>query len=83
MSTNNSPIHDIRVGHGIKATIWANEGDRGTWHNVTISRTFQDSEGRLRDTNSFTKEQLPFVEKAADAAFRYLLENFASKQSDN
>ena len=72
MSQSNAPLHDIRVGQGIKATIWANENDKGVWHNVTISRTYQDGNGKLRDSNSFTKEQLPFVEKAAEEAFRFL-----------
>ena len=38
MSQSNAPLHDIRVGQGIKATIWANENDKGVWHNVTIIR---------------------------------------------
>ena len=81
MNNENLPVKNIRVGQGIKATVWENKNSNGTWHNVSISRTFKDADGQLRDTNSFTKEQLPLVEKAADLAFRFLQERENLPQS--
>ena len=69
---SNTPVETIRVGRGSKATIWANKTKNDTWHSVQISRTYKDKDGKLQDSSSFTTDQLPFVEKAADAAWRYI-----------
>ncbi len=37
------PAHEIRLGR-IKATIWANQNDNGTWYNVTLSRSYKDGD---------------------------------------
>lgn len=38
---NNKPVHKIRIGN-ITASIWANEGQKGTFYNVTINRSYKD-----------------------------------------
>jgi len=48
----NKPEAIIRVGNGIKATIWPNEGTNGTWYNVAISRTYKDPSGNFQDSTS-------------------------------
>lgn len=72
---NNKPTETIRVGRGIKAVIWANMTKKnGTKYNVEIWRTYKDDNGKFHDSKSFSRDHMPFVEKAASAAFRFLLE---------
>lgn len=74
-----TPEKTIRVGNGIKATIWPNEGKSGTWFNVTLSRTYKDTQGKLQDSSTFTQQELLQVSKAAELAFDYLLEKAKAK----
>ena len=60
------PAHEIRLGR-IKATIWANQGDKGTWYNVTLSRNYKDGE-EWKSSASFGRDELLTVAKAADMA---------------
>jgi len=60
------PAHEIRLGR-IKATIWANQGDNGTWYNVTLSRNYKDGE-EWKSSSSFGRDELLIVAKAADLA---------------
>ena len=60
------PAHEIRLGR-IKATIWANQGDNGTWFNVTLSRNYKDGE-EWKSSASFGRDELLTVAKAADMA---------------
>ena len=69
----NTPEKTIRVGRGVKASIWLNSGQNGTWRNVTIARTFKRN-GKLEDSTSFGLQELPFVEKAAALAYAYIRE---------
>jgi hypothetical protein len=73
----NKPEHTIRVGAGVKATIWRNETAKSTYYTVTISRTFERN-GQFQDTSSFDRDRLLFVAKAAHLAYDYLL-----KKSDD
>lgn len=43
MANNNKPVHEVRIG-SVRAAVWLNEGKNGPWHNVTITRTYQDSD---------------------------------------
>ena len=70
---NNEPIHKVKIG-SIRAAVWANEGKNGTWHNVTVTRTYREGE-ELRDTTSFSPADLLAVAKAADMAHTWCLEN--------
>ena len=70
----NKPHHTIRVGQGIKATIWPNEGQQGTWFNVSVSRTYKNGDGQLKDSTSFTRDQLPHVAFAVARAYQFLLD---------
>jgi hypothetical protein len=37
------PVHEIRLG-AIRAAVWANETDNGTWNNVTFERSYKDGD---------------------------------------
>ena len=43
--TRARPVHEVRLG-AIRASIWANETENGTRHNVTFDRTYRDGLGR-------------------------------------
>ncbi len=60
------PAHEIRLGR-IKATIWANQNDNGTWYNVTLSRSYKDGD-EWKSSPSFGRDELLTVAKAADLA---------------
>lgn len=60
------PAHEVRLGR-IKATIWANQNDNGTWYNVTLSRSYRDGE-EWKSSSSFGRDELLTVAKVADLA---------------
>ncbi len=60
------PAHEIRLGR-IKATIWANQSDNGTWYNVNLSRSYKDGD-EWKSTTSFGRDELLTVAKVADLA---------------
>ncbi len=66
--TNNKPI-TIKAGRGVRAKIWENANDSGSWKNVTITRTYKDDNGDLQDSTSFSRDDLLHVAYAAQAAF--------------
>ena len=66
------PVHEVRMGR-IKAAIWENESDNGTFYNVAISRLYKDG-NEWRDSTSFGREDLPLVAKVADRAHTWIYE---------
>jgi len=66
------PAHEIRLGR-IKATIWENETDNGTRHNVTVCRLYKDGD-QWKQTTSFGREDLPLVAKVVDLAHTWIYE---------
>ncbi len=71
MHINNRPVHEFRLGD-IRASIWANENDRKiVWFSVTIVRCYRDGD-EWKKTNSFGRDDLPMVAKAADMAYAWI-----------
>ena len=64
------PVHEIRLGR-IKATIWNNETQNGTRHNVNISRLYKDGD-QWKDSTSFGRDDLLVVAKVADEACSWI-----------
>lgn len=54
--SNQKPKTTLRDG-AIKAAIWANEGENGTFYAVTFSRTYKDGDN-YADSNSFGGTEL-------------------------
>ena len=52
----------------IKATIWENQGEKGTYFTTTLAKTYRDQNGELRDTNVFTNNDLLKVSELAKEA---------------
>jgi len=70
------PVHEVRLGR-IKAAIWENETEKGTRHNVTLSRIYKDGE-EWKDSNSFGRDDLPLIAKVADQAHDWIFQNAAT-----
>jgi hypothetical protein len=51
------PIHEVKLGR-VRAAIWENATDKGTWCKVTFSRLFKDKSNKWQDSDSFAKEDL-------------------------
>jgi hypothetical protein len=65
--TKNPPALKIRVGL-ITASIWQNETEKGTFHNVTFDRRYKDAEGNWHSSSSYNADDLLALSKAADLA---------------
>lgn len=55
-STNNAPVMVIRDGQ-LKASIWQNEGDNGSYLTTTFARTYT-KDGEPQDSYSFGRNDL-------------------------
>lgn len=57
MTERNKPDHVVRDG-SLKAAIWKNRSDDGSYYTVTLAKTYKDQDGNLRDTQSFYQSDL-------------------------
>ena len=64
------PVHEVRIGR-VKAVVWRNQAAKGTFHNVTFARLYKDGED-WKQTESFGRDDLPLVGKAADQAHTWI-----------
>ena len=70
---SNQPIAQVKVGT-ILASIWANENDEGAVrHSVQFQRMYRKDE-KWHYTDSFGRDQLLTLAKAADLAHSKILE---------
>lgn len=51
----------VKAGRGVRAKIWTNQNEKGAWKNVTITRTYKDTEGKFHESDSFSVEDLLHV----------------------
>jgi hypothetical protein len=72
MSTDR-PVHEIRMGR-IKAAIWRNENESGSWFSVQLTRIYKSEKG-WETSNSFSRDELPLVSKVADLAHTWIYTN--------
>lgn len=80
-STAKRPAHEIRMGR-IKATIWENDTQQGTRHNVSLSRIYKEG-NQWKDSNSFGRDDLPLVQKVADLAHSWIYEQSLNGSADS
>lgn len=79
--SENRPIHEIRLGR-IKAAIWQNETDNGTWLSVAISRLYRKDD-LWETTTSFSRDDLPLVAKVADFAHTWIYQHGSDSTADS
>lgn len=71
MAASDRPVHEIRLGR-VRAAIWRRTGgQQEAWFTVTISRSYR-VDGIWKDTDSFGRDDLPVVAKAADMAYAWI-----------
>lgn len=66
--TNNRPVDTLRDG-ALKAAIFENQGEKGPFYSVKITRTYTDSKGDFRDSTSFSGSELLRVAHLAAKAY--------------
>ena len=64
----NQPIDTLRDGR-LKATIWKNQGDSGSFYTVNLTRSYQDEAKEWRDSDSFSGSELPRIAHLATRAY--------------
>jgi len=64
---NKGPEATIRDGR-LKATIWRNESEKGHYYTTSFARTYEDKDGKIRDSNSFPATDLLHVAELARSA---------------
>ena len=62
------PVEVLRDG-ALKATIWENEGENGTYFTTTFARTYQAGDGSLKDSHSFSGSELLRIAELARQAY--------------
>ena len=80
-ATKARPVHEVRLGR-IRAAIWENETQKGTRHNVTVSRLYKDGDD-WKDSSSFGRDDLPLVAKVCDQAHSWIFEHRGDSTNGN
>jgi hypothetical protein len=68
MTTTKKPADTIRDG-ALRATIWANFGEKGTFYSVEFSRTYTDADGKFHDAGSFSGTEIIQIARLAHLAY--------------
>ena len=66
--SKNPPVDVLRDG-ALKASIWENKGENGIYYTTTLAKTYEGKNGSLRDTHSFTGNDLLRVAELARQAY--------------
>jgi hypothetical protein len=75
-----APLKVLRIGR-IKAAVWENTAEKGTFHNVTFARLYIDQDKKFHDTDSFGRDDLLVLSKLADQAHTFVCERMAAAKS--
>jgi hypothetical protein len=81
-----SPAHKIRIG-ALQATIWRNQGEKGNWYSVQLTRGYKTDDG-WRETDYLGYDDLLAAGKLLDMAHTWIMHQLAAdakgrKQSEN
>lgn len=69
----NKPIDKIRIGK-VTASIWNNPSEKGDFYSVTFERSYKDEGDAWKSSQSFRRDDLLELAKAADKAHDRILE---------
>ncbi len=82
MEEKTKPVHEIRVEE-VRAVIWANQSNGGRgWFNTSFSRRYKDG-NEWKDSTSFRRCDLPYLEKAAHMAYVWIWQQPKSTAADS
>ena len=65
-TSKQKPLATYQVGSA-KVVVWENKGDKGTWKNFQVEKTYQ-KDGKWKTTNSFNEKELLELKSAIDKA---------------
>lgn len=68
MSDPKKPVDHLRDGQ-LKAAIWENQSEKGTFHSVTFAKNYRDNEGNIKDTNRFSGTDLLKLSRLAEQSY--------------
>lgn len=68
----NQPAMKLRDGT-LSATIWRNPTEKGYRYSVNLSRVYEDEHGNLRDSDSFSGNELLRIARLAQIAYGEIL----------
>ncbi|WP_299962297.1 hypothetical protein [uncultured Roseobacter sp.] len=69
----NKPVATYRDGK-LKATVWQNENrDGDTYYTVNLAKLYEDRNGKLQETNSFSEAEIPRLKDLATEARAHAL----------
>jgi hypothetical protein len=71
--TGNKPVDKIRIGN-VTANIWNNPSEKGDFYSVTFERSYKDDADAWKSSQSFRRDDLLELAKAADKAHDRILE---------
>lgn len=63
----NKPIETLRDSR-LKASIWENESEKGPYYTVSLAKIYEDKDGQLQETQSFSASELLRVAELAREA---------------
>jgi hypothetical protein len=81
-STNQNPLLVIRDGR-ISASIFENKSDKGTFPSVVFQRLYEDGEGNVKHSSSFSGVELLKLSRLASQAYDRVIELRASKNDSH
>ena len=64
-----TPPASVLKDGNLKASIWENVGQKGTYYTTTFAKVYKDNDGNLRDTNVFNNSDLLKVSELARQAY--------------
>jgi hypothetical protein len=73
------PAHKIRSG-GLEVAIWRNEGEKGPWYSVTMSRSYKQGE-KWKQADSYAADDLLLLAKLLDQAHSWIIGQPSKKQA--
>jgi len=74
---NQKPVHEVRLGT-IKAAVWKNETDNRAHYSVTFVRFYKEG-NQWKTTESFGRDDLLMLSKAADRAHSWIWEKIQER----
>lgn len=82
-SDRKPPVHEVRIGR-IRACVWANSSEEhGTWHSVTISRTYREGkDGPYRSANSYGRDDCLVVAEVMRLCWLWIASHTGSNLGD-
>jgi hypothetical protein len=75
------PVHEVRLGR-ICGAVWQQTGSEGKpWFSVTFSRIYRTEDGNWARSDSFSRHDLPLVQKVADQIHTWLYQHGQDENS--